>query len=126
MADEEIDGVEVDLDKLPSEFDELKPLIRRWAMGADTEREAAQEAASTEELEGLWRVVQPRFEAINGYLDENDDEEAHLLGNLAEGAMEAAYEIERRTGQDPMSAGPASRRASRSGCAADTAWRAGA
>lgn len=47
MALEEIDGVEVDLTQLPSEFDDLTPLIRRWAIGDDVRRAAAQEAAST-------------------------------------------------------------------------------
>jgi len=51
MALEDIDGVQVDLDRLPDEFDGLKPLIRRWARGDDAARGAAQEAASTSGLE---------------------------------------------------------------------------
>jgi hypothetical protein len=96
VASEEIDGVEVDLGRLPSEFDDLKPLIRRWGIGDDLKRAAAQEAASTDELEELWNAVRPRFPEINEYLDENDSDEAHLLGNLAEGAMEASFELDRR------------------------------
>ena len=99
MAIEEINGAEVDLDRLPDEFDDLKPLIRRWAIGDDVKRGAAQEAAPTDELEELWNVVQPRFPEINEYLDENDSDEAHLLGNLAEGAMEASFELDRRAQQ---------------------------
>jgi hypothetical protein len=103
MATEIIDGVEVDLDRLPGQFDELKPLIRKWAGSDDVERENAVSGASTEDLQSFWAAVQPRFAAINEYLDGHDDDEAHLLGNLAEGAMEAAFEIERRTGTSLLS-----------------------
>jgi hypothetical protein len=103
MAREIIDGMEVDLDRLPGEFDELKPFIRKWAGSDDVERENVVSRASTEDLEFLWSAVQPRFTAINEYLDRHDDDdEADLLGNLAEGAMEAAFEIERRTGTSPL------------------------
>jgi hypothetical protein len=47
--------------------------------------------------------VQPHFAAINEYVDEHDDEEAHPLASLAEGAMEAAFEIEQHTRTNPMS-----------------------
>ena len=102
MSREVINGIEVDLDRLPEQFEPLKPSIRRWAISDDVSREEEQQAASIEELMDLWRSVQPLFDAINEYLDANDHEEAHLLGNLAEGAMEVAYEIERRTGLNPM------------------------
>jgi hypothetical protein len=102
MAREIVDGIEVDLDRLPEEFDELKPLLRIWAGSDDVDRENVVSGASTEELQFLWSAVQPRFAAIDEYLDGHDDEEAHLLGNLAEGATEAAFEIERRTGTSPL------------------------
>jgi len=40
--------------------------------------------------------VHPSFPAINEYLDEHDSDEAHVLANVAEGAMEASFEIKRR------------------------------
>ena len=96
MAPEMIDGIDVDLDRLPAKFDVLKPLIRRWACGDDLERTAMQDAASTEELRALVRAVRPHFAAINAYLNEHDHDEAHLLGNLAEGAVEASLDLRRR------------------------------
>jgi len=61
-------------------------------------------AASTQDLTALFRTVQPHFPAINAYLDEHDDDEPHLLGNIAEGAMEASDGVERCTGSNPFEA----------------------
>jgi hypothetical protein len=96
VARETIDGMDVDLERLPDGFDSLKPLIRRWACGDDVARGAMQDAAATDELLELVGAVEPHFAAINAYLDGHDEEEAHLLGNLAEGAVEAHLELGRR------------------------------
>lgn len=95
----------VDLSRLPGELEPLAPVVREWAVGDDVKREAKHESASTEALKAYWDAVAPHFAAINAYLDENvaSDEpyEAIVLGTTAEGALEAALEIERRTGQHP-------------------------
>jgi hypothetical protein len=44
--------------------------------------------------------VQPRFPIINSYLEDQDDPAARLLDSLITATIEAAYEIERRTGTD--------------------------
>lgn len=94
---DEIDGVEVDLTKLPDELQALAPLMGEWALGDDVEREAKHEVASTEELQAMHDAVEPYFDPINAWLDDHDDQpEGWALGRLAEGAMEAACEIERR------------------------------
>ena len=98
MADE-IDGVEVDLRKLPAELEPLAPLVREWSLGDDVEREAKHEAASSEELRAMYDAVAPHFDAINTWLDDHDDEpEGWALGRLAEGALEASFELARRAG----------------------------
>lgn len=86
---EEIDGVEVDLTKLPDALQHLGPLMREWALGDDDEREAKHEAASTEGLQAMYDAVSPHFEAINTWLDAHDDEpEGWAVGRLAEGATD--------------------------------------
>jgi hypothetical protein len=42
-------------------------------------------AASDDELRQLVEIVAPHLQAIDAHLDEFDDDEAHLLGSLAEG-----------------------------------------
>ena len=100
MSPEVIDGIEIDLDQLDERLAELKPLIRRWARSDAIERELAIDAASTDELFDLWQTVRPRFAIIDAYLDDPHDTEARLLDNLTHATIQAAYEIERRTGTD--------------------------
>ena len=87
---------EEDLETLPERFEVLVPLIRRWAVSDDAQRSAMQDGTPTEELRALWQAVAPHLEAIDAYLDEHDDEGAHLLGRLAEAAVEASLDLERR------------------------------
>jgi hypothetical protein len=105
MATEQIGGLDVDLDRLPEELHGLAPVIRRWATGDEDEREQRQEAASTEELADYWLTVSQEFPAINAFLEGQIEgertNEALVLGWTAEGALEAAQVIERRTGQAP-------------------------
>lgn len=49
----------------------------------------------------MWSAAQAALPAIRAYLNEHEDEAAQLLGHLADGADEAAYELERRTGTHP-------------------------
>ena len=105
MATEQIGGVQVDLARLPEDLRDLEPLIRRWATGDEDEREQRLEAASTDELADYWLTVSQRFPSINAYLDERIEgerpDESVVVGWTAEGALEAAGIIERRTGQAP-------------------------
>ncbi len=88
---------DVDLNALPEEFHDLVPLIRTWAIPDDIDREDHIEAASTDDLRQLIDALEPRFEAIDAYLAENDHlEEATYLGALAEAAVEAGFELEER------------------------------
>jgi hypothetical protein len=110
MATEEIGGLQVDLDRLPEGLHDLAPAIRRWAIGDAGERERRHEAASTEELAGYWLTVSQRFPEINAYLERTiegeQSPEAIVLGWTAEGALEAAQVVERRTGSSPGDAPP--------------------
>jgi hypothetical protein len=59
--------------------------------------------------DNLRQVVAPDFDVFNAYIDEyvdcDEPYEATVLGSLAEDAMEAALELERRTGSYPRSSG---------------------
>jgi len=88
-----------DLTELPSEFHDLIPLIARWAVGDDVDRDAMMQAATGEELQQLYAAVGPRLAAIDAYLDEHDHEEvAPYLGMLAEAAVEAQMDLDSRAG----------------------------
>jgi hypothetical protein len=55
-------------------------------------------ATTDEELEGLLHAVDPLYPLINAYLDDSEDaERAVPYGDLAQAAMEARLELERRT-----------------------------
>lgn len=105
MATEQIGGLDVDLDRLPEELRDLAPTIRRWATGDEDEREQRHEAAPTEDLAEYWLTVSQRFPQINAYLERTiegeQSPEALVLGWTAEGALEAAQVVERRTGTAP-------------------------
>ncbi len=111
MAIEEIGGLQVDLDRLPEDLRDLAPAIRRWAGPDEGEREERHEAASTEELADYWLTISQRFPEINAYLEGQiegeQSPEALALGWAAEGALEAARVIERRTGQSAPGSPPA-------------------
>jgi hypothetical protein len=88
---------DVDFTELPSEFHDLIPLIRRWANSDDVDRDKKMQTAPDAELRALTDAVQPRFDAINLYLDQNDHlEVATYLGTLAEAAVEAGMDLENR------------------------------
>jgi len=107
MANEEIiDGIPMDLSRLPAELHGLIPLIRKWSTSDDVDRTEQWEAASTEELQALFHAVWPHMSAINAYLDEADKltpypDEAMALGRLAEGVCEVQFVLRERTGRDP-------------------------
>jgi len=80
---------------LPAEFADLQELADIFAIADDGERGVAESAASATQRKQLVSSLRPRFGAINDYLDEHDDESAHLLGRLAEAACEVQIELER-------------------------------
>jgi hypothetical protein len=102
---EEIDGLEVDLDRLPEDLRPLAPMIRRWAVAEGEDRDRRLEQASTEELADFWLAVSPQLPAINAYLEQaiegQETNEAIVLAATAEAALEASGVIERRTGAAP-------------------------
>jgi hypothetical protein len=79
--------------KLPPEFSDLQDLADLFAVGDDLKRGNQANGASMAERRKLVDVVWPRLGSINLYLDIHDDEQAHLLGRLAEAACEVAIEI---------------------------------
>ncbi|HEV2813504.1 MAG TPA: hypothetical protein VGW10_09655 [Solirubrobacteraceae bacterium] len=105
MATEEIGGLQVDLARLPEQLRDLAPTIREWATGDEDERERRHEAATTDALAAYWLALSQRFPEIQAYLDEQlaagGSNEATVLGWVAEGALEAAQVVERRTGATP-------------------------
>ena len=104
MTRELIDDTWVDLDQLDERLDDLKPMIRRWARSDPVERELAIDAASIDELLGLWHTIE-RLPIITAHIeDPAEPEHAELLDNLLSAAITAAYEIERRTGTDLLAA----------------------
>jgi hypothetical protein len=88
------------IDDLPLEFKDLAGLVQRWAVSDDSERAALLDEASDGELGELVKAVEPRFAAINQYLDSFDDrpmpEAATALGTLAECAAEAQLKLSSR------------------------------
>jgi hypothetical protein len=79
--------------RLPAEFSDLQPLADRFAISDDVKRSAATDEVSLEERRNLVHTVWPHLAAINTYLDDHDDESAHLLGRLAEAAVEVSFEV---------------------------------
>ena len=79
--------------RLPTEFSDLQDFADRFAIGDDLLRQSATDNASLEERRKLVDSVWPRLPSINAFLDNHDDDSAHLLGRLAEAACEVAIEI---------------------------------
>jgi hypothetical protein len=79
--------------KLPIEFSDLQPFADCFAISDDVDRDAATTGASNEDRKFFIDSIWPRFDAINAYLDDHNDEPAHLLGRLAEAACEVSIEI---------------------------------
>jgi hypothetical protein len=91
MALEQEPGIDREL--LPRQFADLQPLADRFGIGDDVDRSAATDQATAEEKRLLVDAVSPRLPEINAYLDNHDDEPAHLLGRLAETTCEVALEV---------------------------------
>jgi hypothetical protein len=82
----------------PQELQDLAPLVQRFAVSDDVERERALNEASTEDLIALVNAVtRETFDQINQFLDQTGDAEGAVpYGDLAQAAMEAKLELKRR------------------------------
>jgi len=85
-------------DDAPRELKDVWPLVCSWAESDDVGRGRLVDSARDEELRALVDAVNPLYPAINAYLDETGDaERAVPYGDLAQAAMEAQLELDRRT-----------------------------
>lgn len=93
-------AVSVDFSDLPQDLLALVPLVKRWGLSDDADREERLRRASTRSLQSLVGAVAPLFGAVNAYLDSNGDapmsEAATVVGVLAECATEAQLVLDRR------------------------------
>jgi hypothetical protein len=88
-----------DLTGLPSEFQHLTPLIKKWAESDDSLRSDLISEAGEPSLRELVESVAPHFDSMKAYLDSLDDdlpEAAMALQALAECAAEARMAIKDR------------------------------
>lgn len=83
---------------VPKELQGLAPLVQRFGVSDDVEREHVVNGASTEELIALVNAVtKETFDQINQFLDQTfDAEDAVPFGDLAQAAMEAKLELKLR------------------------------
>ena len=83
---------------VPRELQKLAPLVERFGVSDDFERERVLNGALTEDLIALVNAVTTEtFDQINQFLDHTDDaEDAVPFGDLAQAAMEAKIELKRR------------------------------
>jgi hypothetical protein len=84
-------------DDAPDALKAVWSLVLRWGLSDDEGRGDLTQTASDEELASLVEAVDPLFPTINGYLDATGDaERAVPYGDLAQAAMEACFELDRR------------------------------
>jgi hypothetical protein len=83
------------VNKLPHEFGDLQDLADLFAIADDVERERIESNIDDERKRDLVARVWPQMGSINQWLDAHDDDEAHLLGRLAEAACEVKIEMDR-------------------------------
>jgi hypothetical protein len=84
-------------DDAPEVLQEAWPLVLRWGESDDLIRSHLVRTSSNQELHALVLSVRPLYPAINAYLDQTGDaERAVPYGDLAQAAMEAQFEVDRR------------------------------
>lgn len=92
--------VEQRFEKLPKKFHAIIPLIKKWAVGDDSDRDETLAGSSKRELSALVDRVAPYLDSIDSYLDsfgsQAPHEEAVALGKLAECAIEARLKLEKQ------------------------------
>lgn len=81
----------------PDSLKAVWDLVLRWGESDDVGRGDLTTGATDEELKALVKAVDPLYPAISAYLDETGDaEHAVPFGDLAQAAMEARFELDRR------------------------------
>jgi hypothetical protein len=100
----EIPQKEIDLTLLPRQFHPLIPLMKKWAISDDSDRENFLENLPKRQLERFVMEVEPYLRPIDSYLDSfggrPPSEQACALGRLAECAVEAKRSLEGARGPD--------------------------
>lgn len=84
---------------LPTQFRDLVPMMRVWAIDDDAIRSDKMSRARTATLLRLWDTVGHRLDAIDAHLDAQSDAMSDgdtRLGRLAEATAEARIELEQR------------------------------
>lgn len=85
------------LELLPVQFHPIIPMIKKWAVPDDLERNDLLDSVPKSVLRSLADEVSPYLETINSYLDSFGEmpptEEAVSLGRLAECALEARQRL---------------------------------
>ncbi len=98
----EIAEHELNLEALPVQFHPIIPLIKKWALDNDSERNDLLATTSKPVLRSLVDHVFPYFGAIDSYLDsfrgEAPTEQAAALGRLAECALDAQKHLDGNIG----------------------------
>lgn len=96
----EVTEKELDLSILPLKFQALIPLIRKWAIDDDTDREEFLENVPRTKLKKFVEEVEPYLQSIDSYLASVDQrppsQEVCALGRLAECAVEARRLFEQK------------------------------
>jgi hypothetical protein len=96
------DEPELAFSPLPEDLRHLEPLIPKYAESDDVLRSNLLEQATDDELRELVAAADPHWPAINAFLDANTlligprQDLAVALDSVAQAAMEAVYELERR------------------------------
>lgn len=89
---------DIDANAIPEELRDLIPVLKKWAISDDQEREEKVTKAAKGTLTRLVNRVTPKMEAINRYLDSFGDEpwseEAAMFASLAELVSELQAEKE--------------------------------
>jgi hypothetical protein len=101
---EEIDGIPADLALMPEELSDLAPLIRKFAISDDVDREVQMGRTSRRELEALASLSDPQWNALEAFLDEHMEDTgtplqdvALVLSAFGEAAAEARLELARQS-----------------------------
>jgi hypothetical protein len=87
----------LNLKLLPAQFHSIIPLIKKWAVADDSERDDLLAATPITVLRSLAEEVSPFLSSIDSYLDsfggKAPTEQAVALGRLAECALEAKQRL---------------------------------
>ena len=98
----EIAEEELNLELLPVQFHPIIPMIKKWALTDDSDRNDLLATTPEAVLRSLTEEVFPYLSAIDSYLDSFQGgaptEQAVALGRLAECALEAKQHLDGKTG----------------------------